>query len=154
MSSSTRQSTELSHQVCTTCTVAEARQICAKVFPELASLSEIDDGQFLAIVVHQGVEAFVVETPRLPDDLPDLDSDQISPQIIRLVPATLCREHGILPLDWRDGQLYVAADKWDESFVDMLRFMLCGQPKIRLVIRPRESIARALEKYHGPGATG
>ncbi|MEX2115125.1 MAG: hypothetical protein WD845_18170 [Pirellulales bacterium] len=146
-------SAKLSHQVCKTCTLEEAHRICARGLPEL-SLPDVADGCFLAIVVHNGAEAFVLPTLRVPDDLPDLDSSHLSPQIVKLLPAKLCREREILPLDWRDGELYVAAAKWDESVIEMVSFTLCGQPKIRLAIRSREAILRAIEKYFGPDATG
>jgi hypothetical protein len=145
---------KLSYQVCKTCTIAQAEQICARGLPELLPLPDVEHGHFLAIIVHKGVEAFVLPIPRVTEDLPDLDSAELSRRIVQLLPAELCRELVILPLDWRHGELYVAAAKWDDAVIDRLNFTLCGHPKIRLVIRSHEAIARAIEKYFGPGTAG
>ena len=92
------------------------------------------------------------ETParavrRDPSPLPDLDRETIPPEVIKLVPAAIARDHEVIPLAFDGERVTCAAVNPDDiALADRLRFLLAKD--VRLVLAPKSAIRRALDRYY------
>lgn len=78
----------------------------------------------------------------------DLHTVEISPPILKLIPAGLARLHRALPIGMQDNAIRVALiDPLDTQTVEDLRFAL-GRD-IQVVIAPNEQIEERLRKHYG-----
>ena len=78
----------------------------------------------------------------------DLSSVKIPEEVIELVPESVARENGLLPLKEEDEALVVVmSNPLDIETLDKLRFIL--NRKIDLVLATKESIAEAINRYYG-----
>jgi type IV pilus assembly protein PilB len=80
----------------------------------------------------------------------DLDSADIDPAVVEMVPAELAREHKIVPIEYDEdeGILCVAmGDPLDLYTLDNLRFVVNCQ--IEPVLATRQAIQDAMEKFYG-----
>ncbi len=104
------------------------------------------------ILVEQGVCATDDITSALAEqhdlEMVDLDSIDISRDVIAMVDRTLARQHHIIPIDYSEGLLTVAIpDPLDLYSLDELRFILnCN---IEPVLATRDALDRALTNYYG-----
>ena len=81
-------------------------------------------------------------------DVVDLDTVEISPGLLKLIPAGLARLHRALPIGLQDNSVRVAlADPLDTQTVEDLRFALGHD--IQVVIAPNEQIEERLRKHYG-----
>ncbi len=81
-------------------------------------------------------------------DLPliDLDKTTISPEMVYLLPVSLIKKHGIVPVSKNNGTVTIAVSSLpDLGFIDNLRFMLNAD--IKCVLTTPESIHKAICKY-------
>jgi type IV pilus assembly protein PilB len=82
----------------------------------------------------------------------DLETEQIPPSVIELVPESVARENVILPLGRENGALkIITSDPEDFGVIDKLRFIL--NQEIELVLAPREEIIQAINRYYGQSET-
>lgn len=92
------------------------------------------------------------ETParavrRDPSPLPDLDRETIPPELIKLIPAAIARDHEVIPLAFDGERVTCAAVNPDDiALADRLRFLLAKD--VRLVLAPKSAIRRALDRYY------
>lgn len=79
----------------------------------------------------------------------DLNSVEIPPEVVELVPQSVARENLILPVKEReDSSLLVAVhDPLDLGTLDKLRFIL--NRRIDICLAPKEDIQGAINKYYG-----
>ncbi len=76
----------------------------------------------------------------------DLDDYPVDRAAISVIPAALCRRHGVLPISFQDGALVVAmADPGNVMAVDDLRSVSGLQ--IRPVVAVHDNLARAIERF-------
>lgn len=95
-----------------------------------------DDEVMLAIAEDHGLE-FV-----------DLSQVVIPPSIVELVPESVARENGILPLSENDGTLVViVSDPLDLDTFEKLRFIL--NRNVEIALAPKESILDAINRHYG-----
>ena len=78
----------------------------------------------------------------------DVDTVEIRPEILRLIPAGLARLHRALPIGTQDNAIRVAlVDPLDTQTVEDLRFAL-GRD-IQVVLAPTRQIEERLKKHYG-----
>jgi len=78
----------------------------------------------------------------------DLDGNEISPEILRLIPAGLARLHRALPIAMNDNTLDVAlVDPLDLRAAEDLRFAL-GKD-VHVVVAPVEEVEERIKRYYG-----
>ncbi len=78
----------------------------------------------------------------------DLERMDIAPDVVELVPQSVARENGILPVAERDGALVVAvSNPLALDTFEKIRFIL--NRKIEIALASRESINEAINKYYG-----
>jgi type IV pilus assembly protein PilB len=79
----------------------------------------------------------------------DLSETAISPSVVELVPESVARENGILPLDEvsDDALRVIVSDPYDLETFDKLRFILNRQ--IEIALAPRDVILEAINRYYG-----
>lgn len=76
----------------------------------------------------------------------DLDKTTISREMIYLLPVSLIKKHGIVPVSKNNGNVTIAVSSPpDLGFIDNLRFMLNAD--IKCVLTTPESIHNAIRKY-------
>lgn len=78
----------------------------------------------------------------------DLTEISIPEHIVELVPESVARENGVLPMDEEDDSLIVLmSDPLDIDTVEKLRFIL--NRKVEVALAPQENIVEAINKYYG-----
>jgi hypothetical protein len=78
----------------------------------------------------------------------DLDSYEIPAAVIELVPESVARENGILPLnEGEDGLVFAVADPNDIDTLEKLRFILNRPIRVRLA--GQDQIRHAINRYYG-----
>ena len=79
----------------------------------------------------------------------DLNSYEIPPEVVELVPQSVARENFIIPLKERQDEslLVVVHDPLDLGTLDKLRFIL--NRRIDICVAPKEDIQGAINKYYG-----
>lgn len=81
-------------------------------------------------------------------DYVDLSEVSIPEQIIELVPESVARENGILPMAEEDDSLVVImSDPLDIETIEKLRFIL--NRRVEVALAPEESIKEAINRYYG-----
>ncbi|MBP86551.1 MAG: pilus assembly protein PilB [Planctomycetaceae bacterium] len=81
-------------------------------------------------------------------DYIDLSEVSIPEHIIELVPESVARENGILPMSEDDDSLVVImSDPLDMETIEKLRFIL--NRRVDVALAPDESIQEAINKYYG-----
>ncbi|MCC6324571.1 MAG: pilus assembly protein PilB [Candidatus Brocadia sp.] len=76
----------------------------------------------------------------------DLESVSISPEILTLLPASLIRKYGIIPISNNSGTITIAVTSPpDLGFIDNLRFRLNAD--IKCVLTTPEHLKNAIRKY-------
>ncbi len=84
----------------------------------------------------------------LSTEVVDLDAIEISPAILKLIPAGLARLHRALPIGVQDGAVRVAlVDPLDTQTIEDLRFALGHD--IQVVLAPLLQIEERLRKHYG-----
>ncbi|MEZ6187789.1 MAG: ATPase, T2SS/T4P/T4SS family [Planctomycetota bacterium] len=119
---------------------------------EATALQSKRGGKLGEILIQMGLvtEADVVYAlgEQLGMDVADLDSQDVQPSVIDLVPKTIAVPHRVCPVEYEDGILIVAlADPMNPTVLDDLRFML--NLEIRGAVAIPEAVDRALERYYG-----
>ena len=85
-------------------------------------------------------------------DFVRLEEYEIPPQVLEMVPESVCRENTVLPVAGGGGTLRVAvSDPEDYNVIDKLRFIV--NQEIELVLASRESILQAINKNYAGGET-
>ena len=75
-------------------------------------------------------------------------SEEIAPEILRLIPTGLARLHRALPVAWNDNTLsIVLADPFQLQTTEDLRFALGKE--VRLLVAPAAEVEERLERYYG-----
>ena len=78
----------------------------------------------------------------------DLYRRRIPADVLELLPASVVREHRVVPIDERDGTLVVAmADPPDRDTIDKLRFIL--NRAVEPVLATPTAIGFAIRTYYG-----
>ena len=79
----------------------------------------------------------------------DLNSFEIPPEVVELVPQSVARENFIIPVKERSDEslLVVVHDPLDLGTLDKLRFIL--NRRIDICVAPKEDIQGAINKYYG-----
>jgi len=81
-------------------------------------------------------------------DYVDLSEVTIPEEIIELVPESLARENGILPMAIDDDSLVVImSDPLDIETIEKLRFIL--NRRVEIALAPEENIQEAINRYYG-----
>jgi type IV pilus assembly protein PilB len=82
----------------------------------------------------------------------DLQSFEIDPEVIKLVPAQMCRKHNVIPIQQSGRSLVVAFSDPSNLFVkdDLSLLTRC---KIEVVVAAEGAIHKAIEKYYGGSQT-
>jgi type IV pilus assembly protein PilB len=84
----------------------------------------------------------------LSTEVVDLNAVEISPQILKLIPAGLARLHRALPIGIQDNAIRVAlADPLDLATIEDLRFALGHD--VQVVVAPIAQIDERLRKHYG-----
>ena len=79
----------------------------------------------------------------------ELEDYQIDPAVLKLIPESLARKHGVLPLYRFENALTVAmADPWTALAIDALR-AATTLPIIHPVVSAASTIRKAIERYYG-----
>jgi len=85
-------------------------------------------------------------------DFVDLDSREIPPSVIELVPESVARENIVIPLELQDESLLVAiSDPMKFEVLDKLRFIL--NREIQVAMAPHEAIQTAINRHYGQSET-
>jgi len=78
----------------------------------------------------------------------DLNEVQIPPSVIELVPESVARENGILPLaEEEDSLKVIVSNPYDIDTIEKLRFIL--NRRVEIALAPRENILEAINRYYG-----
>ncbi|MGH7938803.1 MAG: GspE/PulE family protein, partial [Chthoniobacterales bacterium] len=78
----------------------------------------------------------------------NLEQIEISPPLLKLIPAGLARLHRALPIGLQDNAIRIAlADPLDTQTIEDLRFALGHD--IQVVVAPNEQIESRLRKHYG-----
>ncbi len=104
------------------------------------------------ILVEMGVckPAQVTEALARQHDLPyvELKSLKLNPEVIRLVPRSVCEEHSVFPVKANGKILTIAiSDPLDLFTLDNLKFILNSE--VECVLAPKEDIIASIENYYG-----
>ena len=85
-------------------------------------------------------------------DFIELDSMEIAPSVIELVPESVARENVVIPLALEDDSLRVAiSDPMKYEVLDKLRFIL--NRDIKVAMAPHEAIQTAINRHYGQSET-
>ena len=80
-------------------------------------------------------------------EVADLDEEDVSPDVIAMVPKTFAETYRVCPVGCEDGVLIVAlADAMNPTVLDDLRFML--NLEIRGAVSTPSAVDRAVEQYY------
>jgi len=80
-------------------------------------------------------------------DFVDLTEIDIPPDVVELVPESVARENGVLPMAEEDGRLKViVSDPLDLDTFEKLQFIL--DRKVDIALAPRETINEAINRYY------
>ena len=78
----------------------------------------------------------------------DLHEIEIPPSVVELVPESLARENGVMPLASADGVIKVIMhNPMDFETIEKLRFVL--NREIDVALAPKEAILEAINRYYG-----
>ena len=81
-------------------------------------------------------------------DYVDLSEVSIPENIIELVPESVARENGILPMsDDEDSLVVIMSDPLDIETIEKLRFIL--NRRVDVALAPDEAIQEAINRYYG-----
>lgn len=111
-------------------------------------------GEFLgAILIRLGYvkeeELLEVLAEQFSTQFVHLSKVYVNPQVVKLIPARLAREHNFLPIEMKGGNLLIAVsnplDMWPMSAVhDILEVS-----EVKIVLATRKDIEAAIEKHYG-----
>lgn len=81
-------------------------------------------------------------------EVADLDEEEVTEDVIAMVPKTFATTYRVCPVGYEDGVLIVAlADAMNPQVLDDLRFML--NLEIRGAVSVPSAVDRAIERYYG-----
>ncbi|MGI8430827.1 MAG: GspE/PulE family protein [Chthoniobacterales bacterium] len=98
------------------------------------------------------IELYETIADALGTEVVDLEQIEITPQILKLIPAGLARLHRALPIDVQDNAVRVAlVDPLDPQTAEDLRFALGHD--IQVVLAPTAQIEERLRRHYGEDAS-
>src|SRR5687768_8275244 len=82
----------------------------------------------------------------------NLDEVEIPPNVITMIPESMARENTVIPLAFEDGVLKVAFhDPMAFDVLDKVHFMV--NKKVEMVVAPKPSIQRCIDRHYGQSET-
>jgi len=103
----------------------------------LIDLGFITEDQLLKVLTEQ------FQIPAL-----KLDKNLINPQVVRLIPANICRKYNIIPFLLHNNELTIATvDPFNLDFIQEVKFISAYE--IKLLLTTEKSIQETISKYMG-----